>query len=166
MAGINLYYMYYDDQLVPTGELSNTGYPIMTNVERSYRAGVEVTAAIRPFDLFEWNMNASFSRNRIKDFVEHYIDYNSSTSEEIAMTKELGDVNLAYSPGFVLNSDLGFSLFKNFELHFISKAVGKQYFDNTNSEERTIDPYFVNNLRLDYSFPLKGFKNIEAFRAI
>jgi iron complex outermembrane receptor protein len=92
--------------------------------------------------------------------VEHYIDFNSSTSEEIPMTKELGDVNIAYSPGFVMNSDLGLSVFNNFELHFISKAVGKQYFDNTNSEERTIDPYFVNNIRLDYSFSLKGFKNI------
>jgi len=160
MAGVNLYYMHYDDQLVPTGELSNTGYPIMTNVERSYRRGVELTAAIKPFDLFEWNMNASFSRNRIRDFVEHYIDYNSSTSEEVPMTKELGDVSIAYSPEFVLNSDIGLSLLKNFNLHFISKAVGKQYFDNTNSEERSIDPYFVNNLRLDYSFSLKGFKNI------
>ena len=160
MAGINLYYMYYNDQLVPTGELSNVGYPIMTNVEQSYRAGVEITAAVKPFDFLEWDVNATLSRNKIKDFVEHYIDYNTVTSEETALTKELGDVDIAYSPGFILNSDLVLSPFREFEMHIISKYVGMQYFDNTNNEERVINPYFVNNIRFDYRFTVKGIKNI------
>ncbi|HDZ41439.1 MAG TPA: TonB-dependent receptor [Bacteroidetes bacterium] len=159
-AGINLYYMHYDDQLVPTGELSNTGYPIMTNVETSYRTGVELTTAFKPLQTLEWNINATLSRNRIKDFVEHYLDYNTASSEEIPMTKELGDVSIAYSPGLILNSDIACYPFENFEMHFISKFVGKQYFDNTNNEDRTIDPYFVNNIRLDYRFSLRGFERI------
>ncbi|MBN1387787.1 MAG: TonB-dependent receptor [Bacteroidales bacterium] len=161
MAGINLYYMYYDDQLVPTGELSNVGYPIMTNVEKSYRAGVEITTAVKPFDFLEWDLNATLSRNKITNFVEHYVDYNSVTSEETAMTKELGDVNIAYSPGLILNSNIAIIPFRRFEMHFTSKYVGKQYFDNTNSEERMIDPYFVNNIRFDYGFALKGIQNIS-----
>ncbi|MDP4272597.1 MAG: TonB-dependent receptor plug domain-containing protein, partial [Bacteroidota bacterium] len=32
-AGVNLYYMYYHNQLVPTGQKSNVGYDIMTNVK-------------------------------------------------------------------------------------------------------------------------------------
>lgn len=161
-AGVNLYYMYYIDQLVPTGELSNVGYPIMTNVGQSYRAGAEFNASLKPFAFLEWDFNTTMSRNRIKNFVEHYVDYNSSTSEEIPMQKELGDVNIAYSPAIIVNSDICLSPFTNLELHLISKYVGKQYFDNTNSEDRIINPYFVNDMRLDYEFALKGVKNIAA----
>ncbi|HCC71983.1 MAG TPA: TonB-dependent receptor [Bacteroidales bacterium] len=159
-AGLNLYYMHYKDQLVPTGELSNVGYPIMTNVEQSYRTGIEFSTAIKPVGFIEWDLNATLSRNRIRNFVEHYVDYITLTSEEIPMTKEIGDVNIAYSPGIICNSDIGISPLRDLDIHIISKYVGKQYFDNTNSESRIINPYLVNNLRLDYIIPTKGMKNI------
>ena len=54
-AAINLYAMLYNDQLVPTGELSSTGYPIMTNVKKSRRLGIELSAGLRPADFFDWN---------------------------------------------------------------------------------------------------------------
>ena len=47
------------------------------------------------------------------------------------------------------------------EISLISKYVGKQYFDNTQSENRSIDPYFVNNLRLDYSISFEKFSDIN-----
>jgi len=75
---INFYGMIYKDQLVPTGELSNVGYPIMTNVEKSYRLGLELTAGIKPMDFIDWNLNLTLSKNKITNFVEHYIDYNTS----------------------------------------------------------------------------------------
>jgi len=152
--------MYYSDQLVPTGELSNVGYPIMTNVENSYRAGIEISAALKPFNFLEWNMNTTMSRNKIRDFVESYIDVNSLTSEEIPMTRELGDVNIAYSPEVIINSRISLTPFTNFGIHLTSKYVGKQNFDNTNSDDRIIDPYFVNDIRIDYSFPLKNVEDI------
>jgi iron complex outermembrane receptor protein len=36
-------------------------------------------------------------------------------------------------------------------VHFINKYVGRQYFDNTMSESRKIDPFLVSNLRIDWS---------------
>lgn len=160
-AGLNAYYMFYTDQLVPTGKLSNVGYPIMTNVQRSYRAGLEFSAAVKPMPSLEWNGNLGLSHNRIKDFVESYSDYNTTSFEEISKTKSLGDVNIAYSPSVVLNSDFSYNPIKNMSIHFISKYVGKQYFDNTNSEDRTIDPYFVNNLRMEYEFSLKDIEAVN-----
>ncbi len=46
-AAINLYAMMYKDQLVPTGELSSTGYSIMTNVEKSHRLGIELITCLK-----------------------------------------------------------------------------------------------------------------------
>lgn len=149
-AGANLYSMFYKDQLVPTGELSNTGYSIMTNVENSYRAGAELSAELKPFDFIEWNANASLSRNRIMDFTGYYIDYNTTDWSEEYKSKSLGNTDIAYSPSLTASSDINFKILKNTEIHFISKYVGKQYFDNTMSSERMLDPYFVNNLRIDF----------------
>ena len=69
-AAINLYAMLYSDQLVPTGELSSTGYPIMTNVEKSRRLGIELTAGMKPANFFGWDFNLTLSSNKIPDFVE------------------------------------------------------------------------------------------------
>lgn len=154
-AAINLYYMDYKNQLVPTGELSTDGYPIMTNVESSYRAGVELSFGIKPSSFLEWNANLTLSRNRIRNFVESYIDWDSNTWEGTESSRELGDVDIAYSPSVISSSDLVFHLAESMELHLISQYVSEQYFVNTMNENMKLDAWFVNNLRFDYSFPVK-----------
>lgn len=158
---VNLYGMFYKDQLVPTGELSVVGYPIMTNVPESYRIGAELSAGFRPADPVEWLVNLTMSRNKIVNFVEYYTDYISASDESEYKSKSPETVDIAYSPSVTASSDLGIRLFPEIKLHFISKFVGKQYFDNTMSEERTIDPYFVNNLRLDFEPGIRNLKNAE-----
>ena len=154
-AAVNLYYMDYNNQLVPTGELSQDGYPIMTNVDKSYRAGVELSIGIQPFSFLEWNANLTLSRNRIRDFVESYVDYNSSTWEGTATSRALGEVDIAYSPSVISSSDLAFHLAKSIDLHLISQYVSEQYFVNTMNDNLKLDAWFVNSLRFDYSFPVK-----------
>ncbi len=92
----------------------------------------------------------------IKNFVEYYEDYITALDSLDYKYQNHGDVNIAYSPSVIANSDISVTPFKNVYLHFISKYVGKQYFDNTQNENRKIDPYFVNNLRFDYQLNLKG----------
>jgi iron complex outermembrane receptor protein len=159
--GVNLYGMIYKDQLVPTGELSDVGYSIMTNVKKSYRTGIEFMAGYRPVDLLEWNMNVTLSRNRIMNFVEYYTDYNTSDWSSVYLSKSLGEVDIAYSPSVIINSDLCFKIMKEIQLHFISKYVGKQYVDNTMSRERMVDPYFVNSIRLDYEPVVRNLKGLQ-----
>ncbi len=158
---VNMYGMIYKDQLVPTGELSNTGYSIMTNVENSYRLGVEMNAGLKPFRFLNWNLNATLSRNKIMDFVEHYIDYNTTDWSEEYKSRNLGNTDISYSPSIVGSSDINFKILNNLELHFISKYAGKQYFDNTMSEIRILDPYFVNNLRIDFEPVIPKIKSTE-----
>ena len=158
---VNLYGMIYRDQLVPTGELSDVGYSIMTNVDKSYRIGVEIVAGIKPVDFIDWNMNLTLSRSRIRDFKAYYTDYNTSDWSSQYISRNLGDVDIAYSPSVIATSDLGFKIHRGTELHFISKLVGKQYVDNTMSSERIIDPYFVNNIRLDFEPEIRNLKDVQ-----
>ena len=160
-ATINLYAMLYKDQLVPTGELSSTGYSIMTNVEKSRRLGIELITALKPAEIFNWDFSLSLSRNKIPDFVEYYIDYNTSDWSEEYKSKKLGKVDIAYSPSVTGTSDMNLRVLKNTEMHIISKYVGRQYFDNTMNPERMIDPYLVNNLRIDFAPVIRGIKGAE-----
>ncbi|MDR2887059.1 MAG: TonB-dependent receptor [Bacteroidales bacterium] len=161
LASVNLYGMYYSNQLVPTGELSDVGYSIKTNVDRSYRIGMEISAGVKPFRFMDWNMNLTLSRNKILDYVEYYTDSNTSDWSSEYKNKKLGTVDIAYSPSVIINNTLSFHMAKNLELSFISKFVGKQYFDNTMSDERSIDPYFVNNLQVAFTPKIKHTDNVE-----
>ncbi len=159
--GINVYGMIYKDQLVPTGELSNVGYSIMTNVEKSYRLGMEFSVGFKPSEFIDWNMNMTLSRNKITDFVGYSVYYNTSDWSSEYLGKNLGKVDIAYSPSLVGSSDLAFKIFRKLDLHLISKYIGKQYFDNTMNTERMIDPYFVNSVRLDYEPFVKNLKSLN-----
>jgi len=158
---INLYGMIYNDQLVPTGELSDVGYSIMTNVDKSYRLGLEMTVGIKPSKFIDWNLNLTLSRNKIINFVEHYVDYNTSDWSSEYLSKNLGEVDIAYSPSIIGTSDLTFKIHRGIGLHIISKYIGKQYFDNTMNHDRMIDPYFINNIRLDYEPQIRTIKGFE-----
>ncbi len=152
---INLYNMSYNNQLVPTGELSNVGYPIMTNVKDSYRRGVEISYSVQPVPKIGFNGSVTLSRNRILDFTEYYTNYNTSDWSSDYLSKPARDVDIAYSPSLLATGELRFDPHEKIGLSLSGKYVGSQYFDNTNSSNRQIDPYFVSNLRIDFKPTLR-----------
>ncbi len=159
--GLNVFAMYYKDQLVPTGQLSDVGYPIMTNVSKSFRTGVELTLSLKPAAVIDWNLNTTLSKNKIPEFTEHFTDYNTSDWSSRYTARYLGNVDIAYSPGITGSSDLAFIISEKMKIHLISKYVGRQYFDNTMSSQRMLDPYFVNNFRIDFEPAVKMIRNTE-----
>ena len=156
-ANVNLYYMNYKDQLIPTGEKSDVGYDVMTNVEKSYRAGVEMVAGLQLTDWLTWDANLTLSTNKIKNFVLQgaILDqYWEETGNWVNL--DLGTTDIAFSPNVVGSSLISIKPVKQLKIGLISKYVGKQYFDNTGSSERELDAYFINNLQFDYQlFPQK-----------
>ena len=155
-VSINVYYMLYHDQLIPTGKISSTGYPIMTNVPESYRTGVELSGNYRPSPLAALKMNLTISRSRINDFRNYYFNYNTSDWSEEYTWSDLGRVDIAYSPRITGSAEVEINPVENLTLIMTGKYVGKQYFDNTMSKYRMINPYFVSNVSAGYKIPLKG----------
>ncbi len=156
-VGANLYYMLYKDQLVATGELSDTGNPLSVNVPKSYRMGIELQGAIQPCSWFDWNINMTLSRNRIKNFVEYI--YEDEWTNPI--TINCGDTPISFSPDFILNNAFNFHV-KGFDASLESRYVSKQYMTNAHSEEAVLDPYFVSDLHLSYTFKkILGIKELK-----
>ena len=156
-AGVNLYYMDYKDQLVTTGQLSDTGNPLSVNVPRSYRMGIELQGALKPVDWFDWQINATLSRNRIKDFVEYI--YEDEWTNPISIDR--GDTPISFSPGFVLNNAFNFKG-AGFDGQLASHYVGKQYMNNAGTDDTSLDPYFVTDLHAGYTF--KGLLGMRSMR--
>lgn len=146
-VGVNLYYMLYKDQLVATGQLSDTGNPLTVNVPNSYRMGMEFTGALRPIEWFDWQINFTLSRNRIRNFTEYIYDEDYANP----ITIEVGDTPIAFSPGFLLSNSFNFH-HRGFEASLQSRYVGKQYLSNVASDEAMLDSYFVSDLHLGYTF--------------
>lgn len=153
----NFYFMQYKDQLVLTGEINNVGAPIMTNVDNSYRAGVEIVAGIMLHERLKWEGNATFSRNKIRDFTAYIDDWDTWSQRE----EHLGETDISFSPSVIANSLLKFFPVENGSISLLSQYVGSQYLDNTSSKERMLDAWFVNNIQLQYSLAPDVIKEIS-----
>ena len=157
MVGTNLYFMDYKNQLILTGQINDVGSAIMTNVDKSYRAGMELMAGIRFLKSFDWKMNMTLSKNSIKGFTDYVEDWDNGGLAEIS----IGKTDLAFSPSVTGNSVLMFKMGKKLEISLLSNYVGKQYIDNTANDGRKLDAYFVNNLKFDYQIKQNLFKSVK-----
>ncbi len=157
---INYYLMNYQDQLVLTGALNDVGASIRTNVPNSYRTGIEISGAVKLAEGLIWSPNLTLSQNKIQNFTEVVYDY-FYTDERYLVENEFEDTDISFSPNVIAGSDLSYSV-RGFTAQLLSKYVGKQYLDNTGNEDRVIDPYFINDVRLAYDFSILGIENIGA----
>ena len=161
VAGVNCYYMKYKDQLVLNGKINEIGELMAENVPDSYRMGVELMAGFRFTDWLRWDVNATLSRNRIKDYVGYVSDYDADTWDDMWTQTEIhaGDKTIAFSPSVTVGSMIALD-YKGFTAMLQSQYVSRQYLDNFERKEDSLDPYFVNNLDLAYTFKLPHLRSV------
>jgi iron complex outermembrane receptor protein len=147
----NIYYMFYNDQLVLTGDLDDVGNPIADNIGQSYRLGLEVDAAIRFSDKIMWQPNFSLSVNKN---IDKLFEFDGELTD-------FGNTDLAYSPGFIAASNLNYEPIRNLKLSWLAKYVGEQYMSNIEHPDSRLDAYFVNDLQASYEIrPDKLLKSV------
>lgn len=158
-AGLNLYYMDYDNQLILTGKISEIGEQLTSNIKDSYRMGAELSGGVQITDYLDWGGHLTLSSNKIRNFTEFVDTYDAGWKPLPQTSSELGTTDIAFSPNLTCGSTFGFH-WRGFSATFMSSYVGRQYLDNTSSRMRSLDPYFVNDLRLGYVFRPRFMKEI------
>ena len=148
--GVNLYYMMYRDQLVQTGELSDTGELLSRNVKNSYRRGVELSLAVNATKWFSLGGNATLSQNHILRYVD-YID-------DVAF--ERGRTTIAYSPAVIAGTFFDFHT-HGFSARLSTRYVSKQYLTNGEYEDLTLPRYCVSDLDLGYTLRTKRVEKVR-----
>jgi len=151
------YYMYYNNQLVLTGKVNDVGAYARTNVPKSYRAGAELQAGVKPVSWFNANGNLTLSSNRILNFTEFVDDYDNGGQQENKFTS----TPLSFSPAAVAGLTLNFIPVKNGEISLLNKYVSRQYLDNTGNKARSINPFLVNDIRFSYQLRFKQVKEVN-----
>lgn len=106
------------------------------NVPDSYRTGVELMLGVKPCRWFQWDINGTLSKNRVKNFTEKLYEDEWKNPIEV----EHGNTPIAFSPDFILNNRFSFS-HKGFEAALQSQYVSKQYMSNAKQAEQTLDAY-------------------------
>lgn len=163
MLNVNVYWMNYKDQLVLTGALNDVGASIRTNVDESYRAGIEVDGTIQFSPKFTFSANATFSQNKIKEFTE--ILYDSGPDWEFdppqVVSRTFTNTDISFSPNVIVGSVMSYSPVKAAEISLLTKYVGRQFLDNTSNSSRQMDVYLTNDLRFSYAFTPTFMKELR-----
>lgn len=155
--GINLYYMMYRDQLVLTGEVNDVGNYTRTNIDKSYRAGIEFDGSYNIHPKVRIFGNLTLSRNRIEEFNEFIDDYDNGG--QVVNTYDNSDI--AFSPGVIGAAGITTKPARNLELSVINKFVGDQYLDNTSNEGRSLDAYNTTMINLIYRIFPRFMKEVD-----
>lgn len=144
---LGAYYMYYNNQLIPTGRFSNVGEMLLENTPNSYRLGLELQTAYKALDWLRLEGAFALSRNKISKY-----DY--TVGSEV---KSYRNATIAYSPSVVASGACTLVL-PNFEASLRGQYVSRQNLDNTNDVRHQLPSYTVFGLNLSYDIPMRWLK--------
>ncbi|HPI54566.1 MAG TPA: TonB-dependent receptor plug domain-containing protein [Chitinophagaceae bacterium] len=167
LSQVNLYGMFYKDQLVLTGKINDVGAYTRTNIPSSYRIGIEMEQIIRLRSrLLELSVNAAFSMNKINHFTEYQDDYDAGGQ----IKKEYNQTDISFSPNQVVGGRISISPFilltqskwAKCSLDILPKFVGQQFLDNTSNNARKLNAYFIKDVVITCPFTLKNTTVLQA----
>ncbi|MEZ4775801.1 MAG: TonB-dependent receptor [Bacteroidia bacterium] len=153
----NYFLMDYTNQLVLNGELNDVGASVRQNVADSYRTGIEMVVSARLFPRLNLAANLTLSRNKIKSYDEYLYNYDPFEVEII----NYQNTDISFSPSIIAGGTLTYKIWKELEISWLSKYVGKQYLDNTSNDDRALDAFFVNDLRFSWTLYPSWAKEIR-----
>ena len=98
--------------------------------------------------------------------VDHLLTAGGNTVYRPTLTglgehSNLGTTNIAFSPTVVASNTFAYNFIENFNISLITKYVSRQYADNTSSIDRSLNPYCVSDIIVDYTFKLGAIKEIK-----
>lgn len=144
----NLYYMLYKDQLVLTGQVNDVGEATRQNVDKSYRRGIELDGTYRLLhDKLTLGGNLTISDNRIVAFTEEVVSFDE---DGIPGVYHWENTPIALSPSLITALYAQYEVVRNLQVLLQAKFVSRQYVDNSGAEVRSLDPFMVFDLRVDY----------------
>lgn len=172
----NLYFMDFKNEITLIGALGSNGLPLMMNVDKSFRSGIEIETSIILLDnengRLALNNNTNLSYNRINDNGMKFQPlYTPPVVSNAELSYKYGPFNLAFTVKYHSSSYLDFS--NNYTTpSFIiyGGSIGYTYKDytisgrvnNITSVQYYTNGYVVDNLRYFYvNAPLSGYITIK-----
>ncbi len=145
---LNAFWMNFNNEIVPTGGITDDGYPIYGNAKKSVHRGIELDCQAELPLQFSVAANASYSDNYFVNYTEY--QWNADWSGNIAFNRNGNAISgfPALMGNLRINKSIG-GLFLTTHL----QHIGRIYLDNTQQEQLSINPYQVVNISAAYKIP-------------
>jgi iron complex outermembrane receptor protein len=150
--GFTGYYMLYKNELVLTGKINDVGEYTRTNTPKSWRLGLELQGGFKPVKWFQASGNLTISENKISNYTSYVDDYDNGGQ----VSKTYQKTDMALSPNIIAAGTISFYPVSVLEISLPAKFVGNSYLDNTQSDQRRITNYYLQQVRIIYSPKLKS----------
>ncbi len=122
----NLFWMLFDNEIIPAGPLGPNSLPTMINVDQSYRIGFETDVTYRITGSLVYSGNLTLSDSRFGKLNKRQL----------------------FSPSIIMNQGLSYSL-GNYGFNLNHSYFSKSYIDITN--ENTVEGHLILNSNVSYS---------------
>jgi iron complex outermembrane recepter protein len=158
-VGANIYYMFYKDQLILNGKINEVGAATRVNVDKSYRAGLELFGNATINKIFAVAGNITFSKNKVKNYTEYISNYDNNTQ----VPKSYSNTDIAYSPNTTASVSVNIVPVQNALIALTSKYVGKQFLDNTADNQKQLKDFFTQDVRIGYTLTGKKITTVDFY---
>ena len=159
---INGYWMNFTDEIISFGGVNDEGSPIRGNADKTIHRGIELSTKFQlPMNL-DLSGNFSYSQNYFDDFAmqeEQWFEAENGDWYTEAVEIDLSGNTIASFPEIIAGGKLAYNT-QIMNVYTQMQHVGEQYLDNTENDDRTIDPYSVVNFGI--SANLGKFMGIES----
>lgn len=157
---VNLFHMFYDNQLVLTGEINDVGGYTRTNVDESFRAGLEIEGGYQFSKKIGVSGDLMLSQNKIRQFTEYVDEFDANFTPLPQREIEHENTDLAFSPNIIAGLSINYLPFKGLKMSLLNKFVGEQFLDNTSNDSRKLEAYTVTHFNISYTIKSKLFEEL------
>jgi iron complex outermembrane receptor protein len=174
---LNLFYMYFRDEIIKRGMVDRFGQPKTGNADRTTHTGIEFSGELRPIQNVFVNVNFSYMKNIVnKGFV--YMKYRDPiTNQKKVAQIDLSGFRIPNSPELIGNIRLSYDndvIFASLSANY----VGKQFTDNFDEKlpellsqypkmvrykDNVVPDYFVVNFDARYKFDVPYLGKVTLF---
>ncbi len=148
----NYFYMDFQDEIAPIGEVIAFGVQKRRNIPDSYRTGLELQWNYLPVDFLTFKGNMTYMQSKIDSF---------TTGAGNTFT----DKTPILSPEWIVNGKLKVFPIDHLTIGLSGKFVSESFLELTNNPEMTLPSYTVFNASLGYELNKLSFhlevKNLE-----
>jgi iron complex outermembrane recepter protein len=149
------YYMQYKNQLVLTGEVNNVGEYLRINTPESFRRGIEISANYHYSSKWSIDGSLALSQNKIENFTEYLYNYDDDFNFIGIVNNNFSNTDIGFSPNVIGSARLRYQVMQELFVNLENKYVGRQYLDNTQNVDRSLDPFLTNDISVDYLLRIK-----------
>lgn len=135
----NYFYMDFENEIAPFGEVVAFGVQRRSNIKDSYRTGIELEGSFQPVPAFNLSGNITYMQSQI----------NQLTDQSVGET--YSNVSPILSPEWIYGASLTFSPLPELDFSVNARGISESYLEISNNEELKLPGYFVSGLRINYS---------------